>query len=184
MDSSWGLDFRARQKRPRGAPTAPKEGPGAAQEAPSPSGSQSLQRASRGPPEGFQRASRGPPEGLQRASRGPPESLPRGARPSLGLGNASQSRDPGGRRLGSTKIAANRAGPMIPYPPGIPLWDSEIRARAVILGVDVWGAPKSQKSKQINDSVPSCHPSLKYSQSRNPGGRRLGSTQIAEFQAD
>ena len=65
LDSSWGLDFRARQKRPRGAPRAPKEVPGAAQEAPSP------QRQPEPPPEGLQRASRGPPE----ASRGLPEGL-------------------------------------------------------------------------------------------------------------
>ena len=53
-------------------------------------------------------------------------------RPSLGLGNTSRSRDPGRRRLGSTKIAAHRAGPMIPYPSVDPLWGSEIPAGAEI----------------------------------------------------
>ena len=47
-------------------------------------------------------------------------------RPSLGLGNISQSRDPGGRRLGSTKNAAHRAVAMIRDPPVIPLWGSDI----------------------------------------------------------
>ena len=56
--------------------------------------------------------------------------------PSLGLGTAgaeilggrlgSQSRDPGGTRLGSTQNEAHRAGAIIPYLPVDPLWGSEI----------------------------------------------------------
>ena len=65
-------------------------------------------------------------------------------RPSLGLGNTSQSRDPRGRRLGSTKNRTCRRGPMIVPPTVGPLWGSEIPARAEILGGDVWGAPKTQ----------------------------------------
>ena len=56
------------------------------------------------------------------------DSLPssEASRPSLGLGNTSQSRDPGGRRLESTKIEAHRAGAMIHYPTVGPLCGSEI----------------------------------------------------------
>ena len=54
----------------------------------------------------------------------------------------------GGRRLGSTKIAAHRAGPMLHYPSVGPLWGSEILARAETLGGDVWEAPKTQHTGQ------------------------------------
>mgnify|MGYP005700220557 CR=1 FL=1 len=105
-------------------------------------------------------------------------------RPSLGLGNTSQSRDPGGRRLGSTKNAAHRARPMIHSATVGLFCGSEILARAEILTSGEHH--KRSIPGKVNDSPGYCRPSLglgNTSQSRDPGGRRLGSTKNAAHRA-
>ena len=74
-------------------------------------------------------------------------------RPSLGLGNPSQSREPEARRLGTTQNAAHRARPMIYYPPVSPLWGSEIslmvgRFVLKVLRIDAHGCQIEQATEQ------------------------------------